>query len=71
MSDVPWKAIRAKLERASEDMRTACQMLRDHDHPENADELMRTVKHLRVWTRRDGWLDIIKRQDLEQPASDA
>lgn len=52
-------AVRAKLERAEEDIRTAVQMMRERDHTENATDLLRTLKHLQAWTQRDGWLDFI------------
>ena len=59
---VPYAAIRVQLAEAEEKIRTACGMMRRHGLPENADELMRSHNHLRVWTQKDGWLDILERQ---------
>lgn len=55
----PPRAVRAKCERAEDDLRTACALLREAGLAQNADDLMRTVRHLRVWTQADGWLDCI------------
>ena len=62
---IPYKAIRTQLNEAETKMRNACEMMRRHGLPENADELTRTVKHLRVWTQKDGWLDILESQGDE------
>lgn len=60
------RSARAKLERAQEDIVAACKLLRDDGLPENADELMKEARRLRVWTQRDGWLDILDRQLVDQ-----
>lgn len=54
-------AVRAQIEQAEEKLRLACQLLRQNGWPENADELIRSVKHVRVWTQKDGWLDCLAR----------
>jgi hypothetical protein len=50
-------AVRSQIEQGLEHLTIACGLLRQNGWPENADELMRTVRHGRVWTQSDGWLD--------------
>lgn len=50
-------AIRNKLSMAEEQLQIACGLFRKKGWPENADELTRTLRHLRTWTQKDGWLD--------------
>jgi uncharacterized protein (DUF2461 family) len=56
-------AVRTQIEEGLEKLRTACTIMRRNGLTENADELMRTVKHGFVWVQEDGWLDC-----LEKPA---
>lgn len=56
------KAARAKCEEAEEKLAIACSVLRANGWPENANELVRTLRHLRVWTQKDGWFDILEAQ---------
>ncbi|EEX09612.1 hypothetical protein SL1157_1656 [Ruegeria lacuscaerulensis ITI-1157] len=56
-------AVRSQIEQAEEKLQVACRLLRENGWPENSDELVRSLKHVRVWTQRDGWLDILARQD--------
>ncbi len=56
-------AVRSQIEQAEAKLRVACRLLRENGWPENSDELVRSLKHVRVWTQRDGWLDILARQD--------
>jgi hypothetical protein len=59
------KAVRVQVEQGLEHLTAACTILRTNGWPENADELMRTVKHGRVWTQKDGWLDCLERDPIE------
>ncbi|WP_212525872.1 hypothetical protein [Actibacterium sp. MT2.3-13A] len=59
---VPYAAIRAQIGQAEEKLQTACALMRRSGLPENADELARELKRLRVWTQRDGWLDVLEAQ---------
>ena len=54
-------AVRSQIEQGLEHLTIACGLLRQNGWPENANELMRTVKHGRVWTQADGWLDHLDR----------
>jgi len=54
-------AVRAQIEQAEEKLRIACKLLRRNGWPENADELVRSLKHVGVWTMRDGWLDCLEK----------
>jgi hypothetical protein len=58
-------AVRVQVEQGLEHLTTACAILRTNGWPENADELMRTVRHGRVWTQKDGWLDMLERKPIE------
>lgn len=62
---IPYKAIRVQLGEAEEKMRCAIKMMRDNGLPDNANELTRTLKHLRVWTQPDGWLDALESKGNE------
>lgn len=59
------KAVRVQVEQAQEHLVTACAILRTNGWPDNADELMRSVRHVRVWTQKDGWLDALARAPIE------
>ncbi len=56
-------AVRSQIEQAEAKLQIACRLLRENGWPENSDELVRSLKHVRVWTQRDGWLDILAWQD--------
>jgi len=56
-------AVRVPLVQAEEKLRIACRLLRDNGFPESSDELVRDLKHLRVWTQKDGWLDYLDRPE--------
>ncbi len=56
-------AVRSQIEQAEAKLQVACRLLRENGWPENSDELVRSLKHVRVWTQCDGWLDILARQD--------
>jgi len=57
---VNMKAVRAELSGALEKIGNAASMMRIGGMPENADELMRSHAHLRVWVQPDGWLDMLE-----------
>jgi hypothetical protein len=57
-------AVRVQIQQAHEHLLTACTILRTNGFPENADELMRSVKQVQVWTQRDGWLDCLARDPV-------
>ena len=56
------RAVRVQIAQAEEKLAIACKLLRDNGMPENADELSRDLKHLRVWTMQDGWLDCLAKE---------
>lgn len=58
------KAVRVQVEQAVDHLRIACTLLRTNGWPENADELMRSVKHVQVWTQKDGWIDCLARDPI-------
>lgn len=58
-------AVRAQIDQAQEKLVIACGLLRLAGWPENADELMRSVRHVQVWTMPDGWLDALARPDTK------
>jgi hypothetical protein len=60
------RATRAQLEQAIDHARTAASIMRKCGLPENADDLMRTVRVLAVWTQVDGWLDCLAAQMSDQ-----
>jgi hypothetical protein len=55
------KAVRVQIQEGLEKLNVACAILRRNGWVENADELSRTVKHGRVWTQKDGWLDMLEK----------
>lgn len=65
------KAVRVQIEQAHEHLVTACKILRTNGWPTNADELMRSVKHVQVWTQKDGWLDALQRPPIAAKAADS
>lgn len=59
------RGCRVQLAQAEEKLQAACVILRQSGWPETADELVKQLYVLRVWTGKDGWLDC-----LEKPAAD-
>lgn len=58
------KAVRVQVEQAREHLVAACKILRTSGFAQSADELMRSVKHVQVWTQKDGWLDALERPPI-------
>lgn len=54
---------RVHLAQAEEKLQAACAILRQNGWPETAEELVKHLRMLRVWTQPHGWLDW-----LEKPA---
>lgn len=54
-------AVRTRLQMAEEQLAIACKLLRENGLPENADELVKDLSRIRVWTQKDGWLDWIEK----------
>lgn len=54
-------AVRSQLRQSEDKLRTALVILRKAGWEENANELLRTLKHLQVWTQKDGWLDFLEK----------
>ena len=57
-------AVRVQVEQAQEHLVAACKILRTNGWPQNADDLMRSVKHVQVWTQKDGWIDCLARAPI-------
>lgn len=60
-------AVRAQIEQGKDKLLLACKLLRQNGWPENADELMRSVHHVSVWTQKDGWLDWLEKPMTDDP----
>lgn len=58
-------AVRSQISQAEEKLVIACGLLRKNGWPQNADDLMRSVKHVQVWTMKDGWLDCLMKPEVE------
>jgi hypothetical protein len=59
------KAVAVQLEEAQAHLVTACKLLRTNGYPENADDLMRSVRAVQVWVQQDGWLDALHREPIQ------
>lgn len=58
------KAVCVQIEEAHAHLVAACKLLRTNGYPESADDLMRTVRSVQVWTQQDGWLDALAREPI-------
>ena len=59
------KAVAIQIEEAQKHLLTAAKLLRTNGYSESADDFMRSVRPLLVWTQRDGWLDALARKPIE------
>lgn len=64
-----FRAARAKVNRAREDLVEAARRLRLAGLPENADSLMVEARRLQVWTQQHGWLDMIDPERKPAPSA--
>lgn len=53
--------VRDQIAQGLATLQSAADTLRENGWPENADAVMRTVRHGRVWTQSDGWLDHLEK----------
>lgn len=65
------KAVAIQIEEAQHHLLTAAALLRTNGYPESADDLMRSVRSVRVWTQRDGWLEYLAREPIAAPRVEA
>ena len=54
-------AVRCQLRQAEEKLQISCKMLRENGAPDSANDLLRTLKMVRVWTQKDGFLDYLEK----------
>lgn len=59
------KAVAVQIEESHQHLVTACKLLRTNGYPDSADDLMRSVRTIQIWTQRDGWLEALAREPIK------
>lgn len=56
-------AVRSQITQAEEKLQIACRLLRENGWTETAPHLISILMQARVWTQKDGWIDMLEKPE--------